>query len=134
VPPGWSARDRSGSSLFRSPDHLVAVSVSADRSEGALAVPLEEFASRVADALPRFRRLDPGKPRPFRARYGAVAVPASGRAAKSGVRQRLLVVVERRDRLATYTILVARSAKLGGRAHRDEVLRMLRSLRGRPVR
>ena len=45
----------------------------------------------------------------------------------------LLVVVARREPFATYTAVVAANAKHGASAHRDEVLRMLRSLRGRRV-
>jgi hypothetical protein len=132
LPPHWSAKDRRRSSLLRSPDRLVAVSVSADRTEGGLAVPVEEFAERVAKALPDLKQLKADRARPFRARYDAAAVTAKAKA-KSGVPQRLLVVVERRDDFATYTAVVAANAKHGGHAHRDEVLRMLRSLRGRPV-
>jgi hypothetical protein len=134
VPPGWSARGRRRSSLFRSRDLLVAVSVSADRSREGLAVPLEEFAARVADALGGFKRLRTERPRPFRARYEAVAVPGRGKSAKSDVPQNLLVVVERDEGVATYTALVARNAKRGARPHREEVGRMVRSLRSRPVR
>jgi hypothetical protein len=134
VPRGWSARNRGRDSLFRSGDRLVAVSVSADRGEGALALPVDEFAERVADALPKLNRLRAQRPRPFQARYEAVAVAAKGKAAGSGLPQRLLVVVQRREGLATYTVLVARNAKRAGRPHRDEVRRMLRSLRGRPSR
>jgi hypothetical protein len=134
VPPRWSVRDRRRSSLFRSPDLFVAVSVSADRSREALAVPLEEFASRVADALRGFKRLRTGWPRPFRARYEAVALPGSGQSAKGDVPQNLLVVVERNEGVATYTVLIARNARAGSRSHREEVSRMVRSLRSRPVR
>lgn len=132
VPPRWSSRDRRRGSLFRSPDRLVAVSVSGDSREGALAVPVEEFATRVAEALPKLRRLEAGRPRPFRARYEAAAVSATGKAAGGAVPQRLLVVVARREGLATYTVVVARNARRGGQAHREQVRRMLRSLRGRP--
>lgn len=134
VPSGWSARNRGRDSLFRSGDRLVAVSVSADRGEGALALPVDEFAERVADALPKLKRLRAQRARPFQARYEAVAVAAKGKAAGSGVPQRMLVVVQRREGLATYTVLVARNAKRAGRPHRDEVRRMLRSLSGRPSR
>jgi hypothetical protein len=130
VPPRWSADDRRRSSLFRSPDRLVAVSVSADRSEGGLAVPIEEFALRVTKALPDLKRLRAERPRPFRARYDAAAVTATARS-PAGVPQRLLLVVERREPFATYTAVVAANARQGAGAHRDEVLRMLRSLRGR---
>jgi hypothetical protein len=134
VPPQWSASDRRRSSLFRSPNRLVAVSVSADRSEGGLAVPIDEFADRVTKALPDLRGLKAKRPRPFRARYDAVAVTATAKSKKGGVPQRLLVVVERREPFATYTVVVAANAKQGSGAHRDEVLRMVRSLRGRPAR
>jgi hypothetical protein len=132
LPPRWSARDRRRSSLLRSPDRLAAVTVSADRTEGGLALPLGEFATRVADALRGFRRLRTERPRPFRARYDAVAVTGRGDA-KGGVPQRVLVVVERRAGLATYTAVVATNAKRAAGRHRDEIRRMLRSLRGRPV-
>src|SRR5918994_3037912 len=134
LPPRWSARDRRRSSLIRSPDHLAAVTVSADRSEGGLALPLDEFATRVADALKGFRGLRTKDPRPFRARYEAVAVTGSGRAAKGGVPQRVLVVVERRAGLATYTAVVATNAKRASGRNRDEIRRMLRSIRGRPAK
>jgi hypothetical protein len=134
VPRQWSARDRRSSSLLRSPDRLVAVSVSADRGEGAQALPVERFATRVADALSGFERLKADRPRPFRARYDAAAVRATGRTRKGDVPQRLLVVVERRAGFATYTVLVAENASLGTKRHRDEIRRILRSLRGRPPR
>jgi hypothetical protein len=130
VPPHWSVNDRRRSSLFRSADRLVAVSVSADRTEGGLAVPIDEFAERVTKALPDLRDLKAMRPRAFRARYDAAAVTATAKS-KGGVPQRLLVVVERREPFATYTAVVAANAKQGAGAHRDEVLRMLRSLRGR---
>jgi hypothetical protein len=130
VPPRWSAGDRRRSSLFRSPDRLVAVSVSADRTEGGLSLPIEEFARRVTKALPDLKRLRAERPRPFRARYDAAAVTATARL-HGGLRQRLLVVVQRREPFVTFTAVVAANAKQGARAHRDEVVRMLRSLRGR---
>jgi hypothetical protein len=134
VPRQWSARDRRSSSLLRSPDRLVAVSVSADRGEGALVLPVERFAARVADALSGFKRLRADRPRPFRARYEAAAVRATGRTKEGDVPQRLLVVVERREGIATYTVLVAENANAGTKRHRAEIRRMLRSLRGRPPR
>jgi hypothetical protein len=133
LPPGWSARDRRRSSLLRSPNELAAVTISADRTRGGLALPLDEFATRVADALKGFRRLKTESPRPFDARYDAVAVSGSGEA-KGGVRQRLLVVVERRAGLATYTAVVATNATRAAGRHRDEIRRILRSVRGRPVK
>jgi len=53
APPGWSDEPQEGGqgTVLRSPDKLVAVSISADRSAGALALDPEEFASRTAKAL-----------------------------------------------------------------------------------
>lgn len=133
VPPGWSARARGTSSLFRSPDRLVAVSVSADRTVEALRIPLEDYATEATRALPGFKDLEVGEPRPFQSRYEGVAVPAAGREAKSGVRQRLLFVAMRRDDLATYPVLVASNARRARERDRSEALRMMRTLRGRPV-
>ena len=58
VAPGWSARETGTSTLLRSPDRLVAVSVSADRTDAALAVPLDEFAADAAAALDGYHDLD----------------------------------------------------------------------------
>jgi hypothetical protein len=52
--------------------------------------------------------------------------------AKGGIPQRVLVVVERHPGLATYTAVVATNAKRAAGSRRDEIRRMLRSLRGRP--
>jgi hypothetical protein len=133
LPPRWSDRDRRRSSLLRSPDHLAAVTISADRTDGGLALPLDEFATRVADALKGFRRLETDRPRPFRARYDAVAVTGTG-SSRGGVPQRILIVVQRRAGVATYTAVVAANAKRAAGRHRKEIGRMLRSLRGRPPR
>jgi hypothetical protein len=141
LPPGWKASIVKPSSLLRSPDHLVAVSISADRTEEALATPLERYALDTRNALddlrpsgeaPLYENVNGGHPRDFKARYDAVAVPARGRAAKGGLPQRLLLVVIRRDSLATYPILVAANARRGS-PFRGQVPGMLRTLRGRPV-
>jgi hypothetical protein len=128
--PGWRAVHRGASTLMRSPDHLVAVSISADRTFAAVEFPLDDYVKQAAEALPRFRKLEVGRPRPFRDEYPAQAVGAEG--VKDGVRQRLLFIALRRRGVVTYPVLVARNAEKKSGYYADEALRMVRTLRGRP--
>jgi hypothetical protein len=133
VPPGWSAKDDGIRSLLRSPDRLVAATVTADRTDDALASPLTELASSTVSRLPGVEDLEPGHPHRFDAPYDAVAVDATGIAGAKGVKQRFLLVVMRRDRLVNLTVLVARNAEQDTSFHSEAINRMLRSLRSRPV-
>ncbi len=142
LPPGWKASLVKSSTLLRSPDHLVAVSISADRTDEALATPLGRYATETVKALddlrptgeaPLYEDVKAGRPHHFRARYETVAIPATGKATKGRLAQRLLLVVMRRDHLATYPILVAANARRAS-PFRGQVPRMLRTLRGRPAR
>jgi hypothetical protein len=131
--PGWKAERRGTSTLLRSPDHLVAVSISADRTPGALEHRLEPFARAAAKSLPGFKDLKTRKPRRFEQRYAGVAVPGKGRARKSGIRQRLLLIVLRRKGVATYPVLVARNAERNSRFYGHQAVEIVRTLRGRPI-
>jgi len=129
--PGWRAAHRGASTLLRSPDRLVAVSISADRTLEAVQFPLDDYVEQAAEALPRFKKLEVGRPRPFRDEYAAQAVGAEG--VKDGVRQRLLFIALRRRGVVTYPVLVARNAQRKSGYYADEALRMVRTLRGRPL-
>jgi hypothetical protein len=134
APPGWKAKDQGMSTSVRSFDHLVAVSISPDRSPEALEIPLEEFATRALSALPGFEgELDPGPPRRFRGRYEGVEVRAAGTAAETGVREHVRLVVLRRDAIVTFTVVLAASTRPSARASNRLAERMLRTLRSRPV-
>jgi hypothetical protein len=135
VPPEWSARARGERSELRSPDRLVAISIAADRSEDALGVPLPDLARATLRAgPPGVRKLEAGRPRPFRHRYEAVSLGATAVAGENPpVRERLHLFVIRRPGLATYTALAAENAETSARPHREEIERALRSLRGRPI-
>lgn len=142
LPPGWSARPSPAGqgSVLTSPDRLVVLSISADRTSGALGLPLGQFARRTAEALgtevagaQRFRRLSVGRPAPFAHRYDAVAVRALGTPGGSEVRERLLVAVIRREGHAVYVAIVRANASQPSQyADRATVKQVLRSLRGRP--
>jgi hypothetical protein len=140
VPRGWKTSLVKTSTLLRSPDHLVAVSISADRTEESLSTPLRRYAVDTANALddlrpsdepPLYKDVKTRHPHKLDGRYEAEAVPARGRAAKGGLPQRLLLVALRRDHLVTYPVLVAANARRGS-PFRGQVPRMLRTLRGQP--
>jgi hypothetical protein len=128
--PGWLARTRGRSVLLRSPDRLVAISISADRTVEAVEFPLNDFVVDAAEALPGYRRLKVARPRPFAAKYPARSVRATG--IEDGVRQRMLFVALRRKGVVTYPVLVARNDEKRSGYYYDEGLRMVRTLRGRP--
>ena len=129
--PGWRPRRRGTTTLLTSPDRLVAVSISADRTSEAIEFPLDDYAEQATEAL-RFGHIDAGRPHRFAARYDGEAVDATGRS-RSGLRQRLTFIALRRDHVATYAVLVARNAERDTRYYEQEALRMIRTLRGRPV-
>src|SRR4051794_27552165 len=56
IPPRWKAHHPRRALLVSSPDRLVAVSVTADRTADARAIPLDGFARTVLAALPGYRR------------------------------------------------------------------------------
>lgn len=133
VPPGWDAEDDGIRTTVRSPDRLVAATIFADRSDEAVELPLDEFAQSAITSVGGFEELEPEEVRRFEHRYEAVAIEASGVGDEKGIEQELLLVVVRRAELATFTVLVARNAERASGRFSDEVERMIRSLRSRPV-
>jgi hypothetical protein len=136
VPTGWEVGGHGGRVLFRSPDHLVAVTLTADRNPAAFEVPLDRFATQALGALPGFKLpLEPSKPEPFDGTpLKAVETAASG-AQAGGLKERATLVVLRRDHIVNYTVAVLENAEHPGSAlDRAVALRMIRTLRDQPVR
>ena len=132
VPRGWDAERRGRNALIRSYDRLVALSISPNRSLRAQQVPLEEFATRTASALNGFQSpVQPGRPHPLDHRYDGVQVRAAA-TEKSGLRERLRVVVLRRRQLVTFTAVIAANAKRDSEPAEDLALKVLHTLRSRP--
>lgn len=141
IPPGWEVEptESGQGSVITSPDQLIVMTVTADRTAGALELPLDEFATRTAEAFDsevvgeqRFKNLKVTRAVPFKDTYDAVAVRAIGRSRDSGVRERLFVVVLRREG-AAYAVVSRENAETeAGAASRDDVKQIIRSLRGRP--
>ncbi len=134
IPRGWKAERRGRNALIRSYDRLVALSIASNRSLEAQSIALDEFATRTASALHGFQRpVNPSRPHPFEHRYDAVQVRATA-TEKSGVRERLRIVVLRRQDLVTFTAVLAANAKHGSGPAEDLALRVLDTLRSRPPR
>jgi hypothetical protein len=134
LPPQWQAGGNSRSVLIRPPDHLVAVTLTADRDPATFAIPVEKFASQALGGLPGFKvPLNPDKPKPFKGTpLEAVQTSASGSQA-GGLKENATLVVLRRDHLVNYTVAVLENAKQAGAAlDRAVALRMIQTLRDAP--
>ncbi len=132
-PAGWRPRPDGAATVVRSPDHLVAISITAARGASALMTGPPTFARRTARSLPGFKRpLRIGRPHPFAAAYPAALVRARGTGGQR-VPERITVVAMRRAPFATYAAVVAVNAERASPADERRALRVVRSLRGRPA-
>jgi hypothetical protein len=141
-PPGWhkgkdclAKKAKAGTAtVLCSPDRLLTLSISADRSDDALEITPEEFAGRVMARLSENyqKPLDPGQIKRFKAHYDGAKVSATGQAAH-GVREDVSVIVMRRDDIAVFTAVIASNAAKATGQHKKYAERALRSLRSRPV-
>lgn len=134
VAPGWLAKRRAARTELISPEQLAAVSITVDRTDELLEVPLEQLASATISSRGlRLEEVDPREPEAFAHDYDAVAVKATGIGGEANVEQNLLLVVIRREGIATFTVLAAVNADSRPRLYRDEIRGMIRSLRSRPI-
>ena len=134
VPTSWQVSDRARRSLFRSPDHLVAVTLTADRNPRTFRLSLDKFAAQALGALPGFKvPLEPSKPKPFKGTpLQAVSTAATG-AQAGGLKEGATLIVLRRDHLVNYTVAVLENAEQAGSAlDRAIALRMVQTLRDVP--
>jgi hypothetical protein len=132
VPPAWAAEPSGGSSLLRSPDKVVAISITADRTDEALNASLESYAADTLKNLSGFTGLKPTGVRAYKAQYPAAIATADGKLSSSGVEQRLTLVVLRREGIAAYPVLASRNAGVSS-PFVKQIDAVIHSLRGRPV-
>jgi hypothetical protein len=132
LPRGWEASSNGPTALVRSFDRLVAISIAPDRRAEALDDPLDEVADLTAEALTGFRGELELKPvRDCEHRYECAEVRARG-TAKGGVKQRLQVIVLRRDGVAQLTAVIAANAKKSADESLHLAKRVVATLRTRP--
>ncbi len=134
LPPGWEARRRGTATSVSYFDRLAQLSISADRTRDAVELPLADFASRVIAARTGYEEaLEPGEPRRLEHRYPAVVVAAEGEATSGGVRQTVEVIVLRRPKLVTLTIVIAVSAIPEAERSARIAERIVKTMRTRPT-
>ena len=134
LPTGWQVSAHGNRALLRAPDHLVAVTVTASRSQSTFKIPSKRFAEQALGALPGFKvPLDASPPKTFSGTpLDGVFTTATG-AQASGLHERVTVVVLRRDRLVNYTVAVVANAEQPGAELDNAVaLRMVRTIRDVP--
>ena len=132
-PPGWDVAEQGTLTVIRAPDELVVLSVTVDRTSGAVASDPKEFVTQTAELLPGYRgSLRFTRPRPFAHRYDGAVVKAKGTTKRKRVKQRIQVIALERPRIAMVTAVIAENAKVGARAEVRQAERALRTLRTRP--
>jgi hypothetical protein len=133
LPPGWQARETpAGTSVLRTVDRRIAVSISADRTDQALNQPLGDYATGTAKSLGGLSRIKILGTRTLRDRYSAVEVRASG-FGKGGIKEQAVLVGLRRDHLATFVVASLRRADVPGVLYGAQVTRIVKTLRSRPI-
>jgi hypothetical protein len=133
LPPGWSARGTRGTTLIRSADRVLAVAVSADRSEDGMSAPLPAYARRTIETLPGYVRLRHGRVAPVRRlRYSAVRVSATGTFRRTGVRQAISLIALRRPRQVTYTLAFFRNRGAPAGVYAAAIREMVATFRAQP--
>ncbi|MDQ2675510.1 MAG: hypothetical protein M3Y34_01760 [Actinomycetota bacterium] len=111
-PPGWAAKDSGAVTTVTAPDELVSVTIAVDRTDDALGGEPAAFATQTAELLPGYRKaLDPDKAKRFGHVYDGAITEAEGVAKKSGVRQRVRVIVLERKGVAVVTAVIAQNAR-----------------------
>jgi hypothetical protein len=110
------------------------ISVTGDRTADALELPLDEYATQVAEGLASqgFEQLEVGEPQERRSAYDAAAVAATATPEGGGAPQKLEVVIIRRPDLAAYPALIASVARAPAKLL-AQARASVASLRGRPV-
>ena len=135
IPPGWSARGAQGTTLVRSGDRVLAVSITADYSAEGRELPADAYARRTARSLAGYRGLRLGGARPLRgAHYPGATVTGRGTFSRTGVRQAIRVTVLRRRGQVSYSLIFFRTARVPGAAYRAAMAGMVRTFRARAPR
>ena len=135
VPRGWPTRTRKSATLIRSSDHVLAITVAADRGEAGRTIRPRRYARRTFRALPGFRKLRSAAARRVRrSPYPTARVDGTATLRERHQRQRITVAAYRRPGHVTYTV-VAFSARTGAvPAYAGALRRLLASLRAQRPR
>ena len=132
VPPGWKAERHNAQVQLTSPDRLVVVTVTPDRSNELLEADLEELAESTGVQYgEQFEDFKLGKTARYEHAYDGYSVQAKGR--RDGVAQEIELILLRRGEIVTFTVIVQRNERFGTGAYAPTIERIVRSIRSRPV-
>ena len=133
-PPGWAAEETNAATTLTAPDELVSATITVDRTSDALAGEPKEFAAATAGLLDGYREpLEPGRAENFAHAYEGAIVEAEGVAKKSGVRQRVRVIVLERKGVAVVTAVIAENAqRQAAKPGAEQAEAAVKTLRTRP--
>jgi hypothetical protein len=132
VPHGWAPERQGGVTVLTSPDHVVTVAVTSDRTGEALATPPAAIARAAIESLPDFTNIRGAGGAPFKAHYPAVKATGTATREADNLRQAFRSFVLVRPNLAVFTVLASRGAKTHS-PFASQVDAIVRSVRGRPV-
>ena len=133
IPPGWKARGGPGSTIVRSRDRSLAVSITADRSAQGRDLKVTTYARRAIGGLRGYRDLEVGDvTRVVDTRYPAAAVKAEGVFERTSLKQALILFALQKRRTGTFTVLVIRSARVPRDRYAAVISAMVRTLRAQP--
>jgi hypothetical protein len=135
IPPGWKARGGPGSTIVRSRDKSLAVSITADRSVQGRTLKPTIYARRTIRGLEGYRDLKIGDvTRVVDTRYPAAAVKAEGVFERTSLKQALILFALQKKRTGTFTMLVIRSARVPRDRYAAVISTMVRTLRSQAPR
>jgi hypothetical protein len=132
APHGWIPEQQGGVTVLTSPDRVVTVAVTSDRTDEALAADPAAIARTAIQSLPGFAGIHVAAAAPFKAHYPAVEVTGTARRVADKLDQAFRSFVLVRAKLAVFTVLASRVAKSHS-PFATQVDAIVRSLRGRPV-
>jgi hypothetical protein len=127
VPPGWSVKPSGDQTTMRSPTSSVVVRVTADRTDAALNVALDDYVETLLSELGGEGQADA----PLTAEQAGYEQASAVGTDDEG--RRLEVIVVRRPELAAFPVLVASDDAVKAAQLDPVVARLVGSLRGRPA-
>ncbi|MGI8945061.1 MAG: hypothetical protein ACR2GL_02330 [Thermoleophilaceae bacterium] len=130
VPGSWTSRTKAGRTIIRSDDRLVAVSISADRTQPGRELTPRRYARRTVRELPRFAgRIDGRVTRVPGSSYDSALLTALGTVAPNSLSQKITVAVFQRPGRVTYGALLFRNAGVKPAFNERRLDALLRSFR-----
>jgi hypothetical protein len=135
IPRSWTVRGQDGSTLIRSRDKLVVITLAADRTRTGRDAAPGQYVRRTLAALPEFEgSFAPAAARVPGSPYRSARIDGQGEVESSPRSQRITVAAFQRPGLVTYVAVVFRNPVVDPRFDEPRVTRVLRSLRAQPPR